>query len=90
MPDNKVIVQFKRVGPAPALSEAANELGLLTSEMDAAYGVVAEDPAKALYSVLVDDAAVTRAEAALRARARDPAEGVYSNPRIEPFWPPES
>ena len=89
MPGNNVIVQFKHVGPAPSLAEVANKLGVLVSELDAAYGVTPTDPANGLYSVLVVDSAVTRVEAALNARPRDPAEGVYSNPKIEPFGPPE-
>ena len=87
MARNTVIVQFKVVGPPPSLAEAANALGVLVSEMDAAYGVVPIDPSAALYSVVVDDAAATRVEAALNAQPRDPAEGVYSNPPIQPFEP---
>jgi hypothetical protein len=89
MPGNKVIVQFKHTGPAPSLSEAANELGVMVSELDPSYGVISTDAADALYSVLLDDSAATRAEAALKARGKDPAEGVFSNPRIEPFGPPQ-
>ena len=90
MPGNRVIVQFKHVGPAPTLAEAANELGVMVGEMDTAYGVIATDAANGLYSVLVDDPAVNRVEAALNARPRDPAEGVYSDSRIEPFGRPQN
>ena len=80
-------MQFKFVGPPPSLAETANALGVLVSELNADHGVVAIDPSAALYSVVVDDAAATRVEAALNAQPRDPAEGVYSNPPIQRFEP---
>jgi hypothetical protein len=80
----KALVRFKHVGPAPSLAEAANGLGVLVDELDAAYGVTPVDPAAGLYSVLVNDAAAARVEAALNAREKDPAEGVYGNPQVEP------
>jgi hypothetical protein len=89
MPDNKVIVQFKHVGPAPSLSEAATQLGVSVSELDATYGVISTDAASGLYSVLVEDPAVNRVEAALNARQRDPAEGVFPNSKVEPFGKPK-
>jgi len=89
MSGNKVIVQFKHVGPPPSLPEAANELGLMVSELDEPYGVIPTDAAAGLYSVLVEDTAATRAEAALNARGKEPAEGVYRNTRVEPFGPPQ-
>jgi hypothetical protein len=80
----KALVRFKYVGPPPSLAEAANALGVLVEELDAAYGVTPIDAAAGLYSVLVNDAAAARAEAALNAREKDPAEGVYENPQGEP------
>ena len=76
MPGNKVIVQFKHFGPAPKLNEAANDLGVLVEELDEAYGVIPISEEKSIYSVLVDDRAVNRVEAALNARPKDPEEGV--------------
>ena len=38
-------------------------------------------PAEHLYTILVDEAAAARVANA------DPVEGVYGNPRIEPFGP---
>ena len=40
-------------------------------------------PAEHLYTILVDEAAAARVADA------PPVEGVFSNPRIEPFGPPE-
>jgi len=89
MPGNKVIVQFKHVGPAPSLAEAANALGVAVGELDAAYGVISTDAANGLYSVLAEDSAANRVEAALNARPKDPAEGVYRDSRVEPFGRPK-
>ena len=81
----KALVRFKHVGPAPSLAEAANKLGVLVDELDAAHGVTPIGAAAAgLYSVLVNDAAAARVEAALNAREKDPAEGVFGNPGVEP------
>ena len=80
----KALVQFKHVGPPPSLAEAANELGVLVEELDATYGVTPIDAASGLYSVLVNDAAGARVEAALNAREKDPAEGIYGIPQVEP------
>jgi hypothetical protein len=76
MSSNKVIVQFKHFGPAPKLNEAANDLGVLVEELDAAHDVIPISEENGIYSVLVEDRAVNRVEAALNARPKDPAEGV--------------
>ena len=80
----KALVQFKHVGPPPSLAEAANQLGVLVDELDAAYAVTPIDAAAGLYSVLVNEGAAARVEAALNAREKDPAEGVYQSPLVEP------
>ena len=41
------------------------------------------DPAERLYTILVDEAAAARIADAPQ------VEGVFGNPRIEPFGPPE-
>ena len=80
----KALVQFKHVGPPPSLAETANALGVLVEELDATYGVTPIDAAAGLYSVLVNDAAAARVEAALNAREKDPAEGIYEIPQVDP------
>jgi len=57
---------------------AARKLGLRHEDVDHEYGVVGIDPDAHLYAVRV-----TR-DAADRVRP-DGAEGVYSDPKIEPF-----
>jgi hypothetical protein len=58
-------------------------LGLAPEEVHAAFGVVAVSPAEHLYTILVDQAA------GARVRSAAPVQGVFGNPRIEPFGPPE-
>lgn len=78
-----VMVQF-RLPPGPeTLAAAAERLGLPVSALDAAYGVVVTDPADRLFTVLVRSDLAD--QVAARLRGGDPAEGVFSNPRIEPF-----
>ena len=65
------------------LEGAARKLGLEEHELDSGFGVVEIDPATRRYTVLVDERAAERA-------SRVPGvEGPYSNPRIEPFGPPQ-
>lgn len=73
-----------RLPPEQAnLEEVRRLLGLSPEEVDPAFGVVNISPAEHLYTILVDDSAAARVADA------DQVEGVFSNPRIEPFGPPE-
>lgn len=85
-----VLVQFKHDGPAPTVAEVRRLFNLKDDEVDDQFGVVAIDPDEHLYATLVAVNASGRVESALAGRPRDPAEGVFSNPTIEPFGPPES
>jgi len=62
---------------------------LNTHEIDPDFGVIATDPDEGLYTVLVDARATNRVETVLATRRPDPAEGIFANPRIEPFGPPQ-
>ena len=79
----KVMVTL-RLDPAQAsLAEVRRLLGLTPEEVDPSFGVVNISPAEHLYTILVDEAAAARVGDA------DQVEGVFSNPRIEPYGPPE-
>ncbi len=83
-----VMLQFRHQGLAPSLDEVRRLFDLGPGEVDAQFGVIATDPAAGIYTVLVASAATKRVEAVLATRSRDPAEGIFANPRIEPFGPP--
>ncbi len=83
------MLQFKHPGEAPSLDEVRGLFGLGADEIDAQFDVIATDPAGGLYTVLVAVSARGRIESVLAARPRDPAEGLFANPRIEPISPPK-
>jgi hypothetical protein len=73
-----------RLDPGQAtLPEVRELLGLAPEEVDPGFGVVNISPAEHLYTILVDEAAAGRVAGAPE------VEGVFGNPRIEPFGPPE-
>jgi hypothetical protein len=85
-----VMLQFKHQGSAPpSVDEVRRLFDLEADEIDTPFGVIATDPAEGIYTVLVAAKASKRIEAVLANRVRDPAEGIFANPRIEPFGPPE-
>ncbi|MFN8493788.1 MAG: hypothetical protein U0350_39665 [Caldilineaceae bacterium] len=84
-----VMFQFKHQGPVPSLDEVRKLFNLKPHEVDPQFGVIATDPTEGLYTILIDPKASKRVEAALATRAHDSAEGIFANPRIEPFGPPE-
>lgn len=84
-----VMLQFKHHGSAPSVDEVCRLFDLKSDEIEFEFGVIATDPAEGIYTVLIAANASKRVEAVLAARPHDPAEGIFANPRIEPFGPPE-
>ena len=80
------MIQFRFEGGTPTTAQAAAVLGLEPEDLDPEFGVIATDPTRNLYAVRVG------AEAARRARppSEGGAEGIFSDPRIAPFGPPDS
>lgn len=73
-----------KLDPADAtLKKIRARYELSHKEVDANFGVVALDPDKNLFAILVDE------QAAGRLDGRDDVVGTYSNPKIEPFGPPQ-
>ena len=83
------MLQFKHLGPPPSAEEVCRMFNLKPDEIETQFGIIATDPVEGIYTVLVDTTASGRVEAVLAARPSDPAEGIFANPRIEPFGPPD-
>jgi hypothetical protein len=84
----KVLYNVRWTGERPTLEAICQRFGFTTDELDQQYGVIEIDPDEHVYSILVEDSAVARVGAEWRTEGT-PLEGPFSNPRIEPFGPPE-
>jgi hypothetical protein len=84
-----VLVQFQHAGPTPSAEDVRQMFNLDDDEMDSQFGVIATDPKEGIYAVRVADQASKRVESVLATRPRNAAEGIFSDPKIEPFGPPE-
>jgi hypothetical protein len=67
-----------------SVEQVRRRLGLEPGQLDADFGVVEVDPAQHKYAVLVDG------QVAARLRGSRGVEGPFSNPRIDPFGPPQA
>ena len=81
--------QFRSPDGAPGVDEVRRRFGFRADELDPAFGVVAIDPQDHLYAVLVDESAKARVPGNEATVPGDRATGFFSNPKIEPFGPPE-
>ena len=79
----KVMVTLRLEPEQATLPEVLRLLDLAPEEVDPGFGVVNISPAEHLYTILVEEPAAARVAGAPQ------VEGVFSNPRIEPFGPPE-
>jgi hypothetical protein len=84
-----VMLQFKHKGSAPSVDEVCRLFNLKADEIDTQFGVITTDPAEGIFTVLVAAKASERVNAVLATRPPNPAEGIFANPRIEPFGQPE-
>ncbi|HMG47367.1 MAG TPA: hypothetical protein VK614_07905 [Allosphingosinicella sp.] len=84
-----VMIQLSLPDGKPTLAEAAATVGLDIAELDPEFGVIATDPDAGLYTIKVQADAAERAREALAARGVGGVEGIFSNPKIAPFGPPE-
>lgn len=74
-----------RLPEQATLHTAMRELHLSESEVDTDYGLVLIDPGRRLYGLRVTEEAGRRIAPGAGGSG---AEGVYADPRIEPFGPP--
>jgi hypothetical protein len=81
MPDSKtVLMTVTGTNGPPTLEEAARQIGVDVSKLNAAFGVIAIDPERNNYAVEVDTDAVPRGTSGS-------VRGPFSNPPIAPFGP---
>jgi hypothetical protein len=83
---SKVMVNIRATGPAPTLADLRCKYDLSEDEVDETFGVVEVDPSEHVYTVLVEESAAAK----ITGNEEWAVEGPFSNPRIEPFGPPES
>ena len=79
-PNTVLMTVTGRRGAAPTLQQAARQLGVDVSKLNAAFGVIAIDAAQNRFAVEV-------AADALPPGAGDAQRGPFSNPPIAPFGP---
>lgn len=84
----KLMFQFRHPGDAPRLEDVMSSYGLESGEVDEDYGVVEIDPADSSYVILVEESAMAKLEGSDESEQADQG-GTFSNPRIEPFGPPQ-
>jgi hypothetical protein len=71
------------------LNGVRERLRITPDQIDEEFGVVAIDPDRSLYAVLVDESVVSGLSDA-HPDARGTVKGPFSNPRIEGFGPPRT
>ena len=81
---SKVMVTISG-GSRPTLAEVKQAFALSDAEIDPDYGVIEVDDENHVYSILVEE----QAAAKISGHGWS-TEGPFSNPRIEPFGPPQA
>ena len=81
----KVMITIEAPGEPPTVAELRRRYKLAKHDIDEGFGVVEVDPAEHVYTVLVEESAAAK----IQPGEGWQVEGPYSNPRIEPFGPPE-
>jgi hypothetical protein len=80
-----LMVTFQAPGKPPDVESIKQRYGLSDDEIDKDFGVVEIDPTDHTYTILVDEKAVSK----VTSTADWKVTGSFSNPRIEPFGPPQ-
>lgn len=85
---DKMLFNITSKDRQPSIEEVCEKYGFHPDEIDKQFGIISIDPEADLYCILVDQAAADRV-LNLDAEKKGDIEGPFSNPRIEPFGPPE-
>ncbi len=82
---SKVMMTIQSGGTPPTIADIRRRYSLDDDDIDTDFGVVEVDPAEHVYTFLVEEKAASK----ISVDSDWSVEGPYSNPRIEPFGPPE-
>jgi hypothetical protein len=82
----RIMITFQVEGATPTIAELQQRFSLTDSEIDRSFGVVEVDPREHVYTILIEESAVDKVQPG---GTITKVEGPFSNPRIEPFGPPE-
>jgi hypothetical protein len=80
-----VMVQLHIHNASPKIEDIARLLTIHVDQIDPEFGIIETDPADHLYTIMVDEAETATIEKIIAKRKAHPAEGIFSNPRIEPM-----
>jgi hypothetical protein len=81
----KVMMTIRAPQGPPTVPEIVSRYGLQPGEIDADFGVVLIDPADHAYTILVEPSAAGK----IQPGGDWETSGPFSNPKIEPFGPPQ-
>ena len=81
----RVMFQFRHDKEAPSLQDVCLRYSLEDDDVDHDFGVIQTDSVDRLFVVLVNENAQRRLESRMQelGEDKDPAVGVFSNPRVE-------
>lgn len=82
---SKVMITIEGPEAAPTVEQLQARYHLAAADIDPEFGVVEIDPEQHVYTILVEEAAAGK----ITSDNRWKVHGPFSNPRIEPFGPPE-
>lgn len=81
----KLMMTIHSQGGPPTLEEIVRRYNLQSGDIDDEFGVVEIDPERHDYTILVESEAAKK----IAPTEHWEVSGSFSNPRIEPFGPPE-
>lgn len=81
----EVMMNVRWPGKVPTIEDIQQRFSLTDEEISKSFGVVEVDPDEHIYTFLVNENSVSKIQSGNNVKV----EGPFSNPRIEPFGPPE-
>lgn len=81
----KVMMTIHAPEGSPTMQQIVSRYGLQPGEIDDEFGIVEIDPTDHSYTILVEPSAAKK----IQPDGKWNTSGPFSNPKIEPFWPPQ-